>query len=431
MAISGFGSSPKLGLSNIDIATSRLSRMRALAAGLLIAMAAVFIAASLAARRWPALWPILGYVRAFAEAAMVGGCADWFAVTALFRRPFGLPIPHTGVISRNKDRIGEALGRFIADNFLTVRVLDQRLRQVELAAWGADWLRRPRNAAALSRRLAELAPDVLAALPSAALRDLVGSAALGAAKAAPAAPLASALLSALWSDGRTQALIDQAATLLGAYLEEHQEVILEQVQAQSVKWLPSWVDKVIAGKITAGLIQLLADVRTPDHPWRVSIGVALEDLVQRLAQDPAMRARGEALKLQLLAHPLLAAHGRSLWLEMEERLGGELRDHVDDVAHSLEQGLLQIAVWLGEDARLQQALNAWARAMVRRVIAPRRSQIGRFIAQVVSSWDTQSMVERLELQVGPDLQYIRVNGTLVGGLVGLMIYAASGIFGLK
>jgi uncharacterized membrane-anchored protein YjiN (DUF445 family) len=430
MAISRFGSSPKPGPSTIDIATARLARMRALAAGLLIAMAAVFIAAGLAGRRWPALSPTLGYVRAFAEAAMVGGCADWFAVTALFRRPLGLPIPHTGVISRSKDRIGEALGRFIADNFLTVRVLDERLRRVELAAWGADWLRRPRNAAALARRLAELAPDIVAALPSAALRDLVGSAAVGAVKAAPAAPLASALLSALWSEGRTQALIDRAAALLGAYLEEHQEVILEQVQAQSVKWLPTWVDKVIARKITAGLIQLLADVRTPDHPWRLRIGAALEDFIARLAHDPALRARGEALKLQLLTHPLLAAQAQSVWLEVEERLGGELRDHVDDVAQSLEQGLLQTAVWLGEDARLQQALNAWARAMVRRVIAPRRGQIGRFIAQVVSSWDAQSMVARLELQVGPDLQYIRVNGTLVGGLVGLIIYAASGVMGL-
>lgn len=427
MAIARFSSTPKPGLSDADVPMARLRRMRALAAGLLVAMAMVFVAASLADRRWPAL----GYVRAFAEAAMVGGCADWFAVTALFRRPFGLPIPHTGVISRSKDRIGEALGRFIADNFLTVRVLDERLRQLELAAWGADWLRRPDNAAALARRLAELAPDIVEALPSAALRDLVGSAALGAVRAAPAAPLAAALLSALWNEGRAQALIDHAAGLLGTYLETHEEVIMEQVQAQSAKWLPTWVDKIIARRITEGLIQLLADVRTPDHPWRVRVGEALEDFIQRLAHDPGLRARGEAMKLQLLTHPLLAAHARSVWLEVEGRMGAELRDHVDEVARSLEHGVLQAGTWLGEDIALQQALNVWARAMVRQVIAPRRDQIGRFIAQVVSSWDTQSMVERLELQIGPELQYIRVNGTLVGGLVGLIIYTASRFFGLK
>ncbi|MHB8286742.1 MAG: DUF445 domain-containing protein [Caulobacteraceae bacterium] len=409
---------------------ARLKRMQAMATGLLVLMAVVFVIVSPAARRWPGLAPTLGYVRAFAEAAMVGGCADWFAVTALFRRPFGLPIPHTGVISRSKDRIGEALGRFIADNFLTVEVLDERLRQLELAAWGADWLRRPGNAAALARRLAELAPDILEALPGEALRDLVGSAAFGAVKAAPAAPLASALLSALWNDGRAQALIDRAAELLETYLQEHQEVILEQVQAQSAAWLPTWVDKMIAGKITAGLIQLLADVRTPDHPWRVRIATALEDLIQRLAHDPDMRARGEALKMQVLNHPLLAEHARGVWLEVETRMGGELRQHVDAVARSLEQGLVQAGGWLGDDARVQQALNSWSRAMVRGVIAPRRDQIGQFIAQVVSSWDTQSMVERLELQVGPDLQYIRVSGALVGGLVGVIIYGASAVFGL-
>jgi uncharacterized membrane-anchored protein YjiN (DUF445 family) len=310
-------------------------------------------------------------------------------------------------------------------------VLDERLRQLELAAWGADWLRQPRNAASLARRLAELAPDILEALPSEALRDLVGSAALGAVKAAPAAPLASALLSALWNAGRAQALIDRAAELLETYLQDHQEVILEQVQSQSAAWLPTWVDKIIARRITNGLIQLLADVRSPDHPWRARIAVGIEDLIRRLAHDPDMRARGEALKLQLLTHPLLTAHASAVWLDVEARLGGELRDHVDAVARSLEQGLLQAGGWLGDDARVQQGLNAWSRAMVRGVIAPRRDQIGQFIAQVVSSWDTQSMVARLELQVGPDLQYIRVNGTLVGGLVGLAIYALSGVFGLK
>ena len=415
------------GASEASLPVARLARMRAIAGGLLVVMAAVFVVASLLDRRWPAL----GYVRAFAEAAMVGGCADWFAVTALFRRPLSLPIPHTGVISRNKDRIGQALGRFIADNFLTVDVLDERLRQLELAAWGADWLREPKNASALARRLAELAPDILEALPSDALRDLVGSAALGAVKAAPAAPLASALLSALWSAGRAQALIDRGAELLETYLQEHQEVILEQVQSQSAAWLPSFVDKMIARKITTGLIQLLSDVRTPDHPWRMRIGVGIEDLIQRLAHDPVMREKGETLKLQLLTHPLLTEHAKSVWLEVEARMGGELRHHVDAVAHSLEHGLLQAGGWLGDDPRVQQTLNTWSRAMVRGVIAPRRDQIGQFIAQVVSSWDTQSMVARLELQVGPDLQYIRVNGTLVGGLVGLVIYALSGAFRLQ
>ncbi len=406
---------------------ARLERMRAIATGLLLVMAAVFVAAGLLAHRWPAV----AYVQAFAEAAMVGACADWFAVTALFRRPLGLPIPHTGVIPRNKDRIGQALGRFIADNFLTVRVLDQKLRQLELAAWGGGWLRRPQNARALSRRLAALAPEILPALSSSAAQAMVGSVAFAAARSAPAAPIASALLSAAWNEGRGQALVDRAAALLGDYLSSHQEVILEQVQAQSAKWLPAWVDKIIAQKITVGLIQLLSDVREPDHPWRVKIAAGVEAYIDRLAHDPDLRARGEALKLKLLSDPLLRGHAGALWSELERRLGSDLRDHAEEIAEALERGLLALGTWLSDDPGVQRALNTWARSLVRRVIAPRRHEIGLFVAQVVSGWDTDSMVEKLELQVGPDLQYIRINGTLVGGLVGLLLYALSRALGLS
>ncbi len=220
----------------------RLRRMQALATGLLVLMAAVFLAASLGERRWSGL----GYLRAFAEAAMVGGCADWFAVTALFRRPLGLPIPHTAIIPRSKDRIGAALGRFIVENFLDPGVLDTRLRRLELGAWGGDWLQQPQNARAVAARLVRVGPELLRVLPPHALEDVAGSLALAAARAVPAAPTASALLSAFWDEGRAQPLVERGAEVLAGYLEEHQEVILEKVQSQSWRWLPSFVDRAIA-----------------------------------------------------------------------------------------------------------------------------------------------------------------------------------------
>lgn len=175
---------PSPGLPAAEAQVRAFRRMRAIATGLLAAMAVLFLLASLAAGRWPEA----AFVRAFAEAAMVGACADWFAVTALFRRPFGLPIPHTGIIPRNKDRIGEALGAFIADNFLTEEVLEQRLRQIELARWGGEWLASPGAAERLARRFADLAPDITDALPPRTLRTLLGSAALAVAEAAPRPP---------------------------------------------------------------------------------------------------------------------------------------------------------------------------------------------------------------------------------------------------
>ena len=395
--------------------------MQALATGLLGAMALVFALASYGAARWP--WA--AYVRAFAEAAMVGGVADWFAVTALFRRPLGLPIPHTAIIPRGKDRIGAALGRFIVENFLAPRVLDSKLRELELATWGGGWLRQPANARAVAVRIVRMGPELARALPQGALEELFGSAALAGARAVPAAPTASALLAAVWDEGRAQPLVDRGAELLGKYLAEHQDVILEKVQGQSWRWMPGWVDRAIARKITAGLVQLLADVRQPDHPWRAKLGETAELWIARLAADPNLRAQGERLKLQLLADPRLKAQAKRLWCELRRQVEAGVLGSSDGLERRLEALLQDLGAWLQHDPAVQRALNTGARTLVRRVLAPRRQEIGRFVAQVVEGWDTQSLVARLELQVGPDLQYIRVNGALVGGLVGLVLFAAS------
>ncbi len=405
----------------------RLGRTKLLATGLLAAMAALYLAASLVTPSWGGA----AYVRAFAEAGMVGACADWFAVTALFRRPFGLPIPHTAIIPNNKDRIGDALGRFIVENFLSPRVLDAKLRDLELAAWGGAWLQRPQNAKAVAKRLVQFGPEVIRALPPGALEALAGSAALAAAKAVPAAPTASKLLAALWNEGRAQPLVERGAALLGDYLAGHQDVILEKVQAQSWRWLPSWLDRAIARKITGGVLQLLADVQQTDHPWRLQLAAAVEDLIADLSADPEFLRRGEALKLQLLDDPRLHDHAHRLWAEVEAQLQTEWAGGADELSAKIERILLDLGAWLSDDPAVQRALNTGARSFMRRIVAPRRHEIGRFVADVVKGWDARSVVERLELQVGPDLQYIRVNGTLVGGLAGLIIFTLSRLFHLS
>ena len=404
--------------------------MKRLATGLLVLMAILYLGASLLVARWPAAAPVAAYVRAFAEAAMVGACADWFAVTALFRRPFGLPIPHTAIIPANKDRIGEALGRFIVENFFSPRVLDAKLRDLELAAWGGAWLQRPENAAMIAERLVRYGPEVIRALPPGALEALAGSAALAAAKSLPAAPTASRLLAAVWNEGRAQPLVDAAAGALGGYLGEHQDVILEKVQAQSWRWLPSWVDRAIARKITGGVLQLLADVQQPEHPWRLKLGEAVDRLIVTLASDPEMLRQGEALKLRLLQDPRLAEHAHTLWTEVEQRLQSQWGEAAE-LQGKIETLVLDLGAWLSNDPAVQRTLNLAARAVVRRVLAPRRHEIGAFVAQVVKGWDAASVVERLELQVGPDLQFIRVNGTIVGGLVGLGLFVLSRLLKLS
>jgi len=401
--------------------------MRRLASGLLVAMAAVFLGASAGLRHWT--W--LAYVRAFAEAAMVGACADWFAVTALFRRPLGLPIPHTAIIPRKKQRIGRALGEFIADNFLTEVVLDQRLRQMELARWGGDWLLRPANAHRLARRLALLAPELLASGPAGALGELAGSAVLAAARAAPAAAIAARLLSGLASEGRTQAIIERLVEMLGGYIVDNQAAIEAKVVEHSPRWLPGWVDRKLAARISDGLRQTLEEMRAPDHPWRRDLHERLESLIERLRSDGELQATLEAWKIRLLADARLKSQGGELWAAVQARFSRELLADRRLLADQLERALTAVGAWLVNDAAAQARLNTLGRSLAIGVLSPRRADIARFIAQVVDSWDTQSVVDKLELQFGRDLQFIRINGTLVGGLAGLAIFAAARALGLE
>ena len=392
-----------------------------IATGLLVLMALVFVLASLGTARWPAL----AYLRAFAEAGVVGACADWFAVTALFRRPLGLPIPHTGIIPRNKDRIGEALGGFIAENFLTEGVLQDKLRQLEVARWGGDWLSRPKNARRLATRLAVVLPEVLASAPRGAIGELAGSVALAAARATPAAPLAASVIRGLWDEGRAQALAETGVEMLGSYIAGHEAAIREKVAEQSPKWLPKWVDRMLADKVSDGLLKTVHEMREPDHPWREELRAAVAGFVERLHSDAELRAEVERLKLKLLADPRLKVKSAELWAGLEARIGAELVADGGELSGQLQSAIQSIGRWLAGDAAAQARLNALGRSLATGVLAPRRHDIGRFVAQVVAGWDTKKVVDKLELQVGRDLQYIRINGALVGGAVGLAVFAAA------
>ncbi len=396
-----------------------LRRMRAMATGLLALMAAVFLAARLA----PAAWTWTGYVAAFAEAGMVGGCADWFAVTALFRRPLGLPIPHTGIIPRNKDRIGEALGDFIANNFLTAGVLDARLSSLDPARRLAEWLGEGDRAEALGARLAVLLPDMADA--GGELRALAGGVIRRAIQSRPLAPLAGKALGWLWRDPGVQRLFSRAADALAHYLEDQESFIQSQVTVASWRWMPKWLDRILAERFADGLVGAAHGLGDPDHPWRAALGEAVEDLIERLGTDPDLLERGEALKARWLADPELPTRLEGLWAEVGQRLGAEAGGRDDALGEILARALRALGRWLEGDDDARERLNRWVRIAARRVLSSQRHAIGGFVAQVVAGWDAAEVADRLELQVGRDLQYIRINGALVGGLVGLVIFTAS------
>jgi uncharacterized membrane-anchored protein YjiN (DUF445 family) len=405
-----------------DVADTRLRdlrRMRFLATALLVLMFLIFVATSFAEAQWP--W--LAYPRAFAEAGMIGACADWFAVVALFRHPFGIPIPHTAIVPRSKERIGIAIGRFTANNFLSPRVLAERIREVDIAGWIARWLAKPGNAHSVAQRAASVLQQVLRSLPREDVNAFLTRAARYGIEAMPAAPLASRLLALVWAHGEMQTLIDHAITQGSAALARNREAIKQKVSQRSSRLIPKWIDAILADRIVAGLTRVLDEMREPNHPWRVELSTAVEKLIADLAENPDMLARGEELKARVLENPVVVQRIDAMW--------GEIEDKLDSITSSnrlfemLEQALLTASERLATDARIGDSINRWLRVAVLRTVAPRRAEIAAFIRKVVENWDADTLVQRIELQVGRDLQYIRINGTLVGGLVGLIIFSVA------
>jgi uncharacterized membrane-anchored protein YjiN (DUF445 family) len=244
-------------------------------------------------------------------------------------------------------------------------------------------------------------------------------------EAVPAAPLASKVLAVLWAGGAAQTAIERALDFGESSLARHKPAINRMVSEHSSRWIPKWVDNLIAERVTAGVLSTMQEMRDPDHPWRIELRQIVEKWIADLATDPEMRALGETMKAEILANPLFLEQAKMLWAEIESGLQADLQVHTETIAGAFEVGLRGLGKWLNDHPDRQIRLNRWIRLVMLRVLLPRRAEIGAYVTQVVKNWDSATLVNRLELQVGKDLQYIRINGTLVGGLVGLLIFVVS------
>jgi uncharacterized membrane-anchored protein YjiN (DUF445 family) len=406
---------------NLDARIRELKRMRAIATLLLALMTLVFILTTITRVNWP--W--LPYVRAFAEAGMVGACADWFAVVALFRRPLGLPIPHTGIVPNNKDRIGAALGQFMTNNFLTLKVIGRKIGHIDTLGYVARWMADPQNSKQLAHYASRFLPQILRSLSAPQVSDFLGEVARRGIESIPAAPLASRVLAVIWAQGQAQAMLDRAIEIAGEALANHRNFIRQRVAENSSSWIPKWVDNFIADKVMNGLLGTIGEMRNPDHPWRREVREGVDKLILDLANDPHMYAGGEAMKAELLASPVFLEQAKALWEQIESGLHADLTARNTAIEAAFEAAIRGLGAWLKDDPALRARLNRWIRAVALRTLMPRRAEIGAYIAQVVQNWDNVTLVNKLELQVGKDLQYVRINGTVVGGLVGLLIFVVS------
>lgn len=404
-----------------DVRRAELKRMRWFATGLLLLMLVLFVGASW----WRARWPWLDYVHAFTEAAMVGACADWFAVVSLFRHPLGVPLPHTAVIARHKARIGENFGTFVAHNFLTPDEIGAKLEGLDVAGWGARWLKQPEHARQVAARLQRLFPSLLAVLGSPAARAYGLDLARRGVDAVAAAPLLGQLLGVLMAHGYHERAFEAALDRAQTFIDAHKDNIRRRVSESSSSWMPGWVDSKVTDAFLAELQKTIDDARaSPEHAWRQQYRAMLDELALRLADDPGLYEQGERIKAEMLDSAALERYFDWLAGEATEKLRDDLAARDGVFEHALAQGLAAAAAWLDDNREVRALVNRWARKLVLTAIVPNRQEIGAFISGVVARWDTATLIDKLELQVGKDLQYIRINGTLIGGLVGLVIFVA-------
>jgi uncharacterized membrane-anchored protein YjiN (DUF445 family) len=401
---------------------AELRRIKALATLVLTGTLALFVAAKLLLP----LHPVFGFVAAFAEAATIGGLADWYAVVALFKRPLGLPIPHTAIIQANQNRIAEKLGEFIEVHFLEPGPVEAKLRQIDFGSFIADWLRDRKRSADLARFALRLLPEAVSATETSGLMNFISRRIASQLQDIDLAPLAAGTLRAFVAERRHQGLLDDFLRGVHEMLTqaETMAMIREKVRAELPTLLKLYrADKFLVNKIVASATAFLEEVRKdPDHPFRGEFDRMVLSFVDRLSNDKSYADRIDGLKRDLLARPELGELARTMWANarsfIERSASGE--------SQVLQQHLAGMFVKAGEalaaDSELRGEINEGFVTVLRSFIADQKSGVSTFIADQVKAWDMGQLISLIEINVGRDLQYIRFNGSLIGGLAGLALY---------
>jgi len=408
-------------LSRFNPAQPGTQGMKVLATGLLVVMAAVFAIT----RALEPQYPWLGYVKAFAEAAMVGGLADWFAVTALFRHPLGVPIPHTAIIPRNKDRIGEALANFIRENFLVPAVVARRMQKLDVAGAAGRFLQTPAGEGTRIRAGASrLIADIFESLDDERLGGIVKGAIASRLRGTEVSPLLGHALASAINEDRHVPMLEAAIRWTARALDANEQLIRDMVRKKA-NWVLklAGLDERLANAVIDGLRKLTVEMSTdPAHPVRLKIEEALAQLANDLQTRPETRERVESIKDQLLDNKSVSLWLDALWQKGREAIIKAARNPDAVLAGKLGEVLKSMGGTLEKDPRIRAAINQFARRAAVGMAASYGSSIVTLVSETIRGWDAQTVTNRLEAAVGRDLQYIRINGTLVGGLVGLILH---------
>ena len=403
-----------------------LGRMKWIATGLLIFVTALFFVS----RGFERHYPGLAIISAFAEAAMVGALADWFAVVALFRHPMGIPIPHTAIIPKNKSRVADNLGAFITSNFLGTALIIERIRAFDPGARLAHWLAKRDVAEMVATYTAKGMVFWLDAVEDRRVQRFLQDTVVERLKSADLARFAGELLDVLTHDNRHQQLLDKSITLFSAMLRHKatRKTIAERIEADLSAFLKAlnynnFIGHYVARKVVVGAARYLKDVAENDqHALRLRFDRFVRDFIVRLKTDPEFRIKGEQIRDEILSRPEVADYVKGLWLQLRNWLRKDLESTDSTIRSHVTDAVAGLGARLRHDSAMQSWINEKILAAAGPLVEQNRERAGRFIAEQVKAWDDRHMVTQLELSIGRDLQFIRINGTLVGGLIGLLIY---------
>ena len=398
--------------------------MKARATGMLVFATIVFVIARVFESRYP--W--VGFIRATAEASMVGGIADWFAVTALFRHPLGIPIPHTAIIPANKDRVGKTLATFVQRNFLTREVIEARLRGLHIGERLAAWIAQPENARTIARQTATALSAGAHVLKDEDVQELIDHSVEERIRKTRIAPVAGRLLSVVTEGNRHQELLNEAIILIARTVEQNHDLIRDRVQRESPWWVPTAVDEKIYRKIVSSIERTLVEIRDdPDHPLRERFDQALRTFIDNLQHSPQTVARVEELKQEFLDTEAVRRFSASLWVDAKAALlrFAESSEKSAKSGGTIERALTTFGEAVLADPALVRKLDDIIMDVAVFLVERYQNDVADLITHTVQNWDAEVTTKRVELAIGRDLQFIRINGTLVGALAGLIIYTIS------
>ncbi|KMQ70040.1 membrane protein [Chryseobacterium sp. FH2] len=412
---------------NDEAKRKQLRKYKAFATGLFLLMAAVFIITTILQKTNDSHW--IGYVRAFSEAAMVGALADWFAVTALFRHPLGLPIPHTNLIENSKQKLGDNLGSFVVNNFLSPQNIRPYIQKLKISNFVGEWLNKEKNQGILIKNISDIVLDILNKLDDSTVSQFISKKVSEMTNDIKLNKIVGNGIHYILEKNDHQRIITNLSKQIKEYIIENDEMIQKRVKEGSYSFIPSFVDNKIADKIASGLSGFFREVEEdPEHEIRNLITKKIHDFSVDLKEDPKWDDEFKNIKNDLLKGEKLEEYSADIWISIKKTVMNELQEDDSSLKTYLTKNLNEFSQNLKTDENLQNKIDNWVRVTAYKYILKNTHQFGHLISSTVGNWQGKELSEKLELEVGKDLQFIRVNGTLVGGLVGLIIYTVSHFF---